>query len=126
MIKMLYSMRRLPGISQEEFETYWREKHTPVASRLAPALGLKKYVQTWTLDVPFNEMLMRSRSLGERFDGAGELWWSNVDEMIDALSGDAGFEANLEMLDDEANFIDFANSCAWICEDHVVYEADQP
>jgi uncharacterized protein (TIGR02118 family) len=124
MIKMLYCMRRLPGMSEEDFNAYWREKHTPLASKLAPVLNLKKYVQTRALDIPFNEILQRSRGLGERYDGAGELWWGSEEEMIDALSSDDGLEANMAFIEDEGNFIDFAASSAWICEDHVIYESD--
>jgi uncharacterized protein (TIGR02118 family) len=123
MVKMLYCMKRLPGMSEEEFKQYWREKHTPLAAKLAPVMNLKKYVQTHSLDIPFNEILQRSRGLGESFDGAGELWWGSVDEMIDALSDPDGLDANQAFIEDEGNFIDFAASCAWICEDHVVYEA---
>jgi uncharacterized protein (TIGR02118 family) len=122
MVKMLYCMRRLPGMSEEEFNAYWREKHTPLAAKLAPALNLRKYVQTHNLDIPFNEILRRSRGLGEPYDGAGELWWGSVDEMIDALSSDEGMDANAAFIEDEANFIEFSSSCAWICEDHVIYE----
>lgn len=124
MVKMLYCMRRRPGMSEEEFNAYWREKHTPLAAKLAPALNLKRYVQTHNLDIPFNDILQRSRGLGERYDGAGELWWGSVDEMIDALSNDEGMDANMSFIEDEGNFIDFANSRAWICEDHIIYKSE--
>ena len=124
MIKMLYCMRRLPGMSEEEFKAYWREQHTPFFKGLAPAMNLKKYVQTHTLDIPFNEVLQRSRRLSRPYDGVAELWWDSEDEMIDAMSSDAGMDANMEVMGDEAKFIDMENSCAWICEDHVIYEGE--
>lgn len=122
---MLYCMERRPGMSREDFYAYWREKHIPLAASLGPALNLKRYVQTHTLDIPFNEILQRSRRLSGSYDGAGELWWGGVDEMIDALSSDEGMEANILLMEDEGEFIDFAASCAWICEDHVIYKNEQ-
>jgi uncharacterized protein (TIGR02118 family) len=124
MIKMLYCVKRLPEMSEQEFNVYWREQHAPFIKDLAPALQLKRYVQTRTLDIPFNEVLQRSRRLGEPYDGIAELWWGSEDEMVDALSSDEGMDANLASMEDEARFIDMPNSCAWICEDHVVYESE--
>lgn len=50
--------------------------------------------------------------------------WGSVDELIDALGSPEGLDANLAAIDDESTFIDFANSCAWICEEHVIYESE--
>jgi len=75
MIKMVFAIRRLPHLSPEEFHRYWREDHGRLAQKNLPALRVKRYVQTHTLDTPFNEVLRESRGGGEPYDGVVEIWW---------------------------------------------------
>ena len=42
MIKVVFLVHRKPGLTEEEFSTYWRETHSRVCSLLP---GLSKYVQ---------------------------------------------------------------------------------
>jgi hypothetical protein len=46
MIKLVFSLRRRPEMTREEFLTYWREHHGPLVSRHAEALRIRRYVQT--------------------------------------------------------------------------------
>jgi uncharacterized protein (TIGR02118 family) len=122
MIKMVYCLRRLPGISEEEFHRYWLEQHGPLVRSVAEDMGIVRYVQTHTAQTPMNEILQRSRGLGEAYDGVAELWWESEEQMVDALSSPQGLEAQTKLTDDEATFIDFASSCAWLAEEHVIFD----
>jgi uncharacterized protein (TIGR02118 family) len=124
MIKLVYCLKRRPEVSEDEFHRYWLEDHGALVMRLASTMGMKKYVQAHTLAVPLNEILQQSRELREGYDGVAELWWESEDAIIDALSTPEGMEANAALMEDEAKFIDLANSCMWITEEHVIYEAE--
>jgi len=69
MVKMIFAVRRLPELSPEEFHHYWRTNHGRLAQKNLPVLRAKRYVQTHTLDTPFNEVLRDSRGAGEPYDG---------------------------------------------------------
>jgi uncharacterized protein (TIGR02118 family) len=124
MIKMVYCLKRLPSIGDEEFYRYWLEQHGPLVKSVAKDMGVKRYVQAHTVQTPVNEITQRSRELSEAYDGVAELWWESEDQMVDALSSPEGLEAQARLMDDEATFIDFANSCAWFAEEHVILEED--
>ncbi len=124
MIKLVYCLKRRPDVSEDEFHRYWLEDHGALAKKLMSPMGMKKYVQAHTLNVPLNEILQQTRELREGYDGVAELWWDSEDVIIDALSTPEGMEANAALMEDEAKFIDLANSCMWISEEHVIYEAE--
>ena len=39
MIKLTFCLRRLPHLSREEFQAYWRETHAPLVAERAEVLG---------------------------------------------------------------------------------------
>ncbi|NCU11501.1 MAG: EthD domain-containing protein, partial [Sphingomonadaceae bacterium] len=49
MIKLTFCLKRLPGLSREQFQTYWRETHAPLVQRHAGVLGIARYVQSHSL-----------------------------------------------------------------------------
>src|SRR4030042_2868629 len=106
MIKLVYCLKRLPDVSEDEFHRYWLEDHGALVERLAPTMGMKNYVQAHTLAVPLNEILQQSRELREGYDGVAELWWESEDTIIDALSTPEGMEANDTLMEDEAKLLD--------------------
>ncbi|PCG14285.1 MULTISPECIES: EthD domain-containing protein [Sphingomonas] len=46
MIKMIFCLHRLPGLSREDFQLYWRERHAPLVQEVAPILRIRRYVQS--------------------------------------------------------------------------------
>lgn len=73
MVKLSFCLRRLPHLSREQFQDYWRNQHGPLVLRHARALGFKRYVQVHTLDTPMNAALRASREAPEEFDGMAEV-----------------------------------------------------
>jgi hypothetical protein len=58
MVKVIYCIRRKPGMSQEEFHRYWREVHGPIAKKIP---GLRRYVhEVWLDDIASLERLLGS------------------------------------------------------------------
>ena len=124
MIKLVYCLRRLPELSREEFQRYWRETHGPLVRERAQVLGIKRYVQVHTLDSPLNEALARSReSTVEPFDGVAELWWDSAEALGAATATPEGREAAQELLEDERRFIDFGRSVIFIAQERPVVGA---
>lgn len=123
MIKLVYCLRRLPELSREEFQRYWRQTHGPLVRERAQALGIRRYVQVHTLDSPLNEVLAASRgSTGEAFDGVAELWWESAESLAAATGTPEGRRAARELLEDEKRFIDFSRSVVFVAEEHPVVE----
>ena len=75
MIKLVFCLKRLPHLSREEFQRYWRERHAPLVARHSATLAIQRYVQVHTRTDELNEMLRGSRGGPEEFDGVAELWW---------------------------------------------------
>lgn len=121
MIKLVFTLRRRQDVSAEEFHRYWRENHGPLVRSYAELFRLRRYVQTHLIDTPLNEQLAVLRNSQPSFyDGVAELWWDSADDIVAALSSDEGQAAIQVLLDDEATFIDLANSPLWMGEEHAV------
>ena len=119
MIKLMYCVRRLPELSREEFQRYWRETHGPLVRERAQVLGIRRYVQTHTLDSPINEAMRASRGSDPNiFDGVAELWWDSAEAFGVGASTPEGRQAARELYEDEKRFIDFARSTAFVAQEH--------
>ena len=110
MIKLLFCLRRLPHLSREAFQEYWFERHAPLVRSHAAALGIRRYVQTHTLEDAVNAALQASRGGPEGYDGVAELWWDSAEALGAATATPEGRAAGAALLDDERKFIDLARS----------------
>ena len=120
MIKLVFALRRKPGLTREEFQKYWRDTHAPLVAERAEILQIRRYVQVHTMDLAGMHAAFQRRNGGapEPFDGVAELWFDSLAE----LGGDdpAVRQAQAELLVDEANFIDLPNSPMWMAEENEV------
>jgi uncharacterized protein (TIGR02118 family) len=121
MIKLVFSLRRRPEMTREEFQVYWRDQHAPLVSRHAEALRIRRYVQTHarSSEVAASQSAARGGE-PDVYDGQAELWWDSLDDIIAAVSTPAGQQAAVELLQDERRFIDLERSPLWIGEEFVV------
>ena len=97
------------GLSAEEFQTYWRETHAPIAAKIP---GVRRYVQCHTLPELYG------RSTDPPYDGAAELWFDDMD----AFRAMLGTPEQLAAHEDELNFIDHDKSFLLITEEKPVIE----
>ena len=110
MIRLVYVLRRREGMSRQEFQDYWRNIHGPLVAKHSTALGIRRYVQSHTLDDPINDLLREPRGTLDPYDGVAELWWNHENQVAEGISTPEGQEAALELLEDEKKFIDFSRS----------------
>lgn len=122
MLKLVYCLHRLPHLSREEFQRYWRETHGPMVRERAQALRVRRYVQVHTESDPVNEALRGGRGGPEPYDGVAELWWEGREDLEAALGTPEGRKAAEELLEDERRFIDLARSPLWVAREHPVVE----
>ncbi len=122
MIKLVYNLRRLPNMSREEFQRYWRETHGPMVRSRAQVLRIRRYVQVHTLESPMNDALRRGRGALEPYDGVAELWWDSLDDLAAATASPEGRKAGQELLEDERRFIDLERSALWVAQEHPIVE----
>ena len=122
MIKVSFCMRRLPHLSREEFQAYWRDKHPmAVPPEAIPVLGVKRYIQVHTLDTDATELVVGPRTgLEEPLDGIAELWVESLDALKRDWSTDKAKEIVQIFFDDEKNFIDWSRSTILVSEEIVV------
>jgi uncharacterized protein (TIGR02118 family) len=120
-IKLVFSLRRRPDLTRQEFQTYWRDQHAPLVRRHADELRIRRYVQTHARSSEVGAAQSAARgSEADVYDGQAELWWDSLDDIVAAVSTPAGQRAAIELLEDEARFIDLARSPLWIGEEHRV------
>ena len=121
MIKLVFTLRRRPDMSREEFQAYWRDRHAPLVRRHAEVLRIRRYVQTHARASELSAALGASRG-GEPdyYDGVAELWWDSLEDLAAVISTEEGQAAANELLEDERRFIDLESSPLWLGEEHVV------
>jgi uncharacterized protein (TIGR02118 family) len=120
MIKLVFCLRRLPGLPPSDFHRYWRETHAPLVRRHAAALRIRRYVQVHTLGDVLNDALRETRGGPEAYDGVAELWWDSRDDLAAAIATPEGQQAGAALLEDERRFIDLTRSPLWIAEEHSI------
>ena len=123
MIKLTFCLRRRPDLSREEFQRYWLETHAPLVKARAEAIGVRRYVQCHTADLPGLHAAFQARNGGspEPYDGVAELWFDSIEAMTGGVpDADAAAAAAAELLEDERNFIDLPSSPIWLGEEHEI------
>jgi len=122
MLRVTFCLKRLPELTREQFQDYWRNNHASLVREHAAALGIRKYVQSHSLALPGAFPLADIRgSTGLDFDGVAQLWWADMASFAAAGSTEAGRVAGALLLADEKKFIDLPNSPIFLSEDfHVI------
>jgi EthD domain len=106
--KVVFPLRRRPGMPQDDFYRYWREEHGPLVASVARDLGIRRYVQSHT---------DHERQVGSPFDGLAEVW---VSEPTGPFDEEARRRAGRLLVEDEARFIDLARSTLYWTRERVV------
>ena len=121
MIKLVFCCARRPEMSREEFQKRWLEVHGPLVRRLRAQLPMmKRYVQSHSLSDEMNEGLRQSRGTKPAYDGITEVWFDDLASM-GSDGSEAALDASRQLLEDEAEFIDFGRSSVFLTEEHEIF-----
>lgn len=119
MIRLVFVLRRKPGMSLAEFQRYWRDVHGPLVAKYSTTLNILRYVQVHTLEDPVNDQLAEARGgMEPPYDGVAELWWTNREALAATVSDAAGRAAATELVEDERRFIDLPHSPLWFAYEY--------
>ena len=120
MLKLVFCLHRLPPLSREAFQLYWRETHGPLVRQHAGVLRIARYVQSHAVGGPADAALRASRGGPEGYDGVAELWWRSAEDFAAATATEEGRRASRILLEDERRFIDLARSPLFVVREHEV------
>jgi uncharacterized protein (TIGR02118 family) len=104
-------------MSRKAFKDYWLNQHGPFFMRNAEVMGAKRYVQSHILDTPLNEALRQARGMRPEYDGVAEVWFESIEALMQGMGSPEGQKLGSALHEDEKNFIDHANSTAFIVEE---------
>jgi uncharacterized protein (TIGR02118 family) len=121
MIKLTFALTRRAELTREAFQSYWREQHAPLVASVREILRIRRYVQAHSLPAESEAALRAARGGPEGFDGAAELWWDSLEDVMAASADPAGIEAGRRLLEDERKFIDLTRSPLWWSEEKVIF-----
>jgi len=114
MVKLISLVYRKKGLSDPEFYGYWKNKHGPLVSRMAPFL--RRYVQNHPLDWP---------GLNSDADGIVEMWFDTEAEAQSYLQWRDTAEA-YELREDEDRFQDFKKTRRFVVVEHQFETVGRP
>ncbi|RYD48440.1 MAG: hypothetical protein EOP85_03550, partial [Verrucomicrobiaceae bacterium] len=89
----------------------------------APTLGMKRYVQSHTIQNPvLNAAAQQPRGITEMYDGITEVWWDSPEALAASLQTPEAQEANRILSEDEARFVDLENSAIFFTVEHTIFD----
>jgi hypothetical protein len=118
MVKLVQLLRRKPGLTLEEFQQHWLERHSHFGLR-TPAV--RRYVQYHALaNDPIRETLAQAAAgpSVESYDGVSITWFDDVDALRHAMRDDDVAVA----LAEQVHFIDHSRSVALLADEYVIVE----
>ncbi|MCE2391728.1 MAG: EthD domain-containing protein [Proteobacteria bacterium] len=120
MLKICFCMRRLPQLSREEFQTYYRRDHTRVLNpEEVEALGMRRYVQLHALSAEQCARLDMGRGGEPEFDAVAEIWLDDEESFERNWLGEAGQAALRRLMEDEQKFVDWSRSVIFMSRELV-------
>jgi hypothetical protein len=123
MMKISYCMRRKPHLSRQEFQDYYRKKHTRVLSAEETAeLAMVRYCQLHVVDDEVNELLDSERGGEPAFDAVAEIWVESEDAWRNTWLSEGGQAALAKLKLDEQNFVDWSRSVIFMSRELVMMD----
>jgi len=108
MIKLIAIVHRKPGLSDQQFYSYWKDTHGPLVARILP--GVRRYVQNHFVRVPGVE---------QQGDGILELWFDNMDALQRYLDWRDSDDAQV-LTQDIEQFVDSSKTLRFIAVEHAI------
>ena len=106
-VKFMQLMQRRPGLSVEDFQSYWRMQHAPLVLTLP---GLAGYVQSPTRPGGYRE------NRQPLYDGLATLWFDSRVMLTQAMAS----ESYAAIMADATNFLHPDGQTGLICTEHII------
>jgi hypothetical protein len=119
LVKLFFCLRHPANQTLEEAQLYWRTSHGPTIRGVAGGMRMRRYLQVHRFEDDLEQQLRASR--GTRvapYTGHAEAWFDRAD-LATVGNSPEGRRAMQIAVEDEAKFIDFANSSMWIGKERV-------
>lgn len=119
MIRLVSMLRRKPGMSIGNFQSYWRDVHGPLVASHQNRLNIIRYTQAHRevdangADVSMPLRTMRG-GMEPPYDGVEEYWFRS-DDALRLASATAAFA---EILANEERFVDRPHSPFWVAHEY--------
>ena len=121
-VKATYLVHGRAELGQAECQRTWWEDHAPLVTRLAPALNMRRNVQSHTVEHAVNAGFVASGGFAPPADGLTEVWFDSLDDFARSSATDAGRSAASALLEDERRFVDFGRSRLFLTREHVIFD----
>lgn len=108
MIKGVWQLKRLPGMSLDEFRRYWIEVHGAMGHKVP---GFRRYVQSHLVDEAYLYAT-------PEYDGVVNIWFDSPAAMAAAFASPQG----MAMAKDGAQFLDMSCTRIFVAQEHVVMQ----
>jgi len=115
-IKLVSGLRRLPGLTREEFQEHWLEHH---ARLLLGVRTLRAYIQYHTISN--NPMSRKTVATDQPFDGHACFWWDSLEALRTAYASPEYRRA----LNDMQYFVDSKESFTCYVEEKMIAGIDE-
>jgi len=119
LVKLFFCLRHPAHLTLDQAQLYWRVNHGPTIRGVASSMRMRRYLQVHRCEDDLEAQLRAGR--GTRvapYTGHAEAWFDRADLMTIASTPE-GRNAMAIAVEDEAKFIDFANSAMWIAKERV-------
>lgn len=110
MIKLVFLMRRKPGMSRAAFTDYWLNGHTQLILRHAETLKIRRYVQSHAIAPDAAAAFRPEWDDPEGWDGIAEVWLDSLEVLKESRESVEMQALQALIVDDEASFVDLARS----------------
>jgi hypothetical protein len=122
MIKLTFCLHRLPSLTREEFQAYWRGTHAPLVMTVKETLRIRRYVQLHAMPEVLEGDLRAARGGPAGYDGVAEIWWDGLEELSHIATDPGAIAAGRMLLEDERKFIDLARSPLFWGMEHTIVD----
>jgi hypothetical protein len=120
MVKLVFCCRRKPEMSLEEFHARWLKVHGPLVRRLREQLPMmRRYVQSHLIPGEASDALQSSRKAADPYDGITEVWFDDLEGL--GASDEAAIDASIQLLKDEAVFLDLPRCAVFVTQEHEIF-----
>jgi len=108
MIKFVQCVRRMPGLSKQEFREQWALYGEKVKA-ISDASKGKRCVLSTALVVDQNMEIMQSRGTKAPYDGMAEIWWERGGDVVAFLESDSAQKPVEDLRQAQEAFMDLPN-----------------